>query len=72
MANTMTTAPGIGLFGCFSTPRKGRDSEHWDSFKQKYPTDSFTKTSLYGNNHNHKRRQRRRRRKPGLGLSLIR
>ena len=38
----------VKLMGCFQTPKRGRDSEHWDTFKQKYPTDSFSKTSLYG------------------------
>ena len=34
---------------CFRIPKRGRDSEHWDTFKRRYPTDSFTKTTLYGN-----------------------
>jgi hypothetical protein len=35
------------LMECFRLPKRGRDSEHWDTFKQKYPTNSFAKTTLY-------------------------
>lgn len=56
----------VKLMSCFSTPRKGRDSEHWDTFKQKYPTDSFTKTSLYGKDYTARRRKR------GIGMAVIR
>eukprot|EP00533_Pseudo-nitzschia_delicatissima_P015199 CAMPEP_0197266522 /NCGR_PEP_ID=MMETSP1432-20130617/3054_1 /TAXON_ID=44447 /ORGANISM="Pseudo-nitzschia delicatissima, Strain UNC1205" /LENGTH=58 /DNA_ID=CAMNT_0042731399 /DNA_START=131 /DNA_END=307 /DNA_ORIENTATION=- len=49
----------VKLFRCFQTPKRGRDSEHWDTFKQKYPTDSFAKTALYG-------KEMARRKKSGL------
>lgn len=57
---------GIGLMKCFPIPKKGRDSEHWDVFKQKYPTDSFAKTSLYGKGYVYASRRNK-----GMGQSLI-
>lgn len=45
------------LMRCFRTPKRGRDSEHWDTFKQKYPTDSFAKTTFYGKDYTAKRKK---------------
>jgi hypothetical protein len=47
------------LMECFRLPKRGRDSEHWDTFKQKYPTDSFANSTLYAEKDTAKQKRNR-------------
>ncbi|MGK3756181.1 MAG: hypothetical protein ACI8RD_008491 [Bacillariaceae sp.] len=49
----MMNIPSVKLMNCFRvpTPKKSffgrrKNWEHWDTFKRKYPTDSFQSTSI--------------------------